>query len=205
MDAAVDPHASRRATPRAAPLRGLIAAFTLSAAISSAGALMGCKGDETAAEGAAASDDREEPPANVGYDMRRLRPTDEPLGPRFDRLRAETVKEGKQVAVLFSADWCEPCQVLEIELGNMHPPSVIGDVRIFQIKEEDWEAKTRMDEVNNLRLRWHPTKNSYPVLILLDDEGNKLEEMKEAKARLESEGLQPTLPNWFQSVRVQES
>lgn len=153
--------------------------------------------DEDAAEAAP------EGPTEVGYDLRRLRPTDEPLGKRFDREARAAVEAGKRVAVLFSADWCEPCQVLELELGNLHPASVIGDVRIFQLKEEDWESATRMDEVNNLRLRWHPTKNSYPVLILLDDELEKREEMKEAKARLEAEGLAPTLPNWLQSTAPQ--
>ncbi len=135
----------------------------------------------------------------VGYDMRTLRPTDEPLAEMFDRTFDAARKEGKRVAVLFSADWCEPCKILEVELGNMHPASTIGDVRIVVLKEEPWEGATRMDEYNALRNRWHPTINSYPVMVLLDDRGEKLEEMKEAKERLEAEGVAPTLPNWFVS------
>lgn len=169
-------------------------------------ALAGCGEKSSQAKSAdAGADDAPTSPAEVGYDLRRLRPTDEVLSERFDREARAALAEGKRVAVLFSADWCEPCQVLELELGNLHPASVIGDVRIFQLKEEDWESATRMDEVNALRLRWHPTKNSYPVLILLDDELDKREEMKEAKARLEAEGLAPTLPNWLQSTAAEQS
>ncbi len=166
-----------------------------------------CDRSATKADADADAEAQPEPTAveEVGYDLRRLRPTDEPLGERFDREARAAVAEGKRVAVLFSADWCEPCQVLELELGNLHPASVIGDVRIFQLKEEDWESATRMDEVNNLRVRWHPTKNSYPVLILLDEKLDKREEMKEAKERLEAEGVAPTLPNWLQSTAKSQS
>lgn len=150
------------------------------------------------AAGQAAADPANDDPL-VGYDMRTLRPTDEPLAKMFDRTFARATEQGKRVAVLFSADWCEPCKILEVELGNMHPESTIGDVRIVVLKEEPWEAATRMDEYNALRNRWHPSINSYPVMVLLDDKGEKLEEMKEAKERLEAEGVAPTLPNWFVS------
>ena len=118
----------------------------------------------------------------------------------FDRLFARAGKDDKRVAVLFSADWCKPCQQLDIELGATHLASQIGGVRIFELKEEEWEAVTRMDEFNALRGRWYPKMNSYPVLVMLDREGNVVEEMKEAKQRLEEAGIQPTLPNWFSSV-----
>lgn len=138
----------------------------------------------------------------VGYDLRRLRPVNkEPLEEMFERVFARARDDGKRVAVLFSADWCEPCRVLDTELGGQHPQSAIGHVRILELKEEDWEGVTRMDEFNGLRARWHGTLNSYPVLVLLDEQGNKVEEMKEAIERLEGEGLEPTLPNWFASQR----
>ncbi len=141
--------------------------------------------------------------AVVGYDVRRLRPrNEERLEDMFERLFAQARNEDKRVAVLFSADWCEPCQVLDTELGNEHPEEMIGHVRILELKEEDWEAVTRMDEVNSLRARWHKTLDSYPVLVLLDAEGNKVEEMKEAISRLEAEGLEPTLPHWLATHRV---
>lgn len=136
----------------------------------------------------------------VGYDLRRLRPVnEEPLEAMFERVFARAGQDGKRVGVLFSADWCEPCRVLDTELGGQHPQSAIGHVRILELKEEDWEAVTRMDEFNGLRGRWHKTLNSYPVLVLLDQHGNKVEEMKEAIERLETDGVEPTLPNWFAS------
>lgn len=138
----------------------------------------------------------------VGYDIRRLRPRNEELlADMFERTFAQAHADHKQVAVLFSADWCEPCRVLDTELGNEHPDSMIGHVRIIELKEEDWEGVTRMDEFNALRSRWHNTLNSYPVVVLLDDQGKKVEEMKEAIARLEAQGLDPTLPIWFASHR----
>jgi len=164
------------------------------------GLAVGCRSSNASTELRADDSESASAPSEVGYDLRRLRPTDEVLGERFDRIAKEALAQDKRVAVLFSADWCEPCQLLELELGNLHPPAAIGDVRIFQLKEEDWEGATRMDEVNALRERWHPTTNSYPVLVLLDDELAKREEMKEAKARLEADGVEPTLPNWFQST-----
>lgn len=134
----------------------------------------------------------------VGYDLRRLRPrADEPLAAMFDRLRVAAAGEGKRVVVLFSADWCEPCKQLDLELGNTHPRSMIGDVRVLELKEDDWKAAARMDEYNQLRRRWEPALNAYPLVLLLDDEGKRLEEMKEAKQRLEALGVEPTLPLWF--------
>lgn len=134
----------------------------------------------------------------VGYDVRRLRPRDEdPLESMFERMRAQALTEGKQVAVLFSADWCEPCRRLDAELGNLHPEAMIGGVRILELKEEDWQDATRLDEFNGLRKRWYPKTGSYPVLVLLDREGAKVEEMKEAIERLTQDGQEPTLANWF--------
>ena len=138
----------------------------------------------------------------VGYELRRLRPRDEErLAAMFDRLHAVAVAEGKRVAVLFSADWCEPCRLLETELGNRHSAAEIGDVRIFELKEEDWTVATRMDEFEGLRRRWSPVLASYPLLILLDDKGGQREEMKEAITRLEAMGIEPTLANWLADTR----
>jgi thiol-disulfide isomerase/thioredoxin len=138
----------------------------------------------------------------VGYDVRRLRPRNgEPLTATFERVRDEARADAKQVAVLFSADWCTPCQALDAELGNVHPASAIGHVRIFELKEEEWEQATRMDEFNALRRRWHDTVDSYPILVLLDERDQKREEMQEAIVRLEGAGLEPTLSMWLASTR----
>jgi thiol-disulfide isomerase/thioredoxin len=140
-------------------------------------------------------------PKAVGYDLRRLLPKDgETLAAMFDRMRAQAVSEGKHAAVLFSADWCEPCRKLDLELGNTHPATDIGHVRIFELKEEEWEAATRMDEFAALRKRWYAPTDSYPVFIVLDDKGEKVEEMKEAIDRLEQAGLEPTVATWFRGL-----
>ena len=146
-------------------------------------------------------------PAEVGYDLRTLRPrNEEPLTDMFERMRQQAKDEGKQVAVLFSAGWCEPCQRLELELGNMHPPSKIGHIRILELKEEDWAAVTRMNEFNDLRRRWYPALNSYPVFIVLDEQGEKVEEMKEAIARLRSAGnTEPSVADWFASMKSDQA
>jgi len=137
----------------------------------------------------------------VGYDLRRLRPVDdEPLGAMFDRVHQAARAEHKRVVVLFSADWCEPCKRLDLELGNQHPSSMIGDVRILELKEDDWKLAARMDEYNDLRARWEPVAGSYPLVVLLDQAGKRADEMKEAKLRLEAEGLEPTLPIWLAST-----
>lgn len=138
----------------------------------------------------------------VGYDLRRLRPRDEEtLEAMFERLRAQARTDGKRAMVLFSADWCEPCRTLEAELGNRHPRVMIDDVRILELKEEDWQAAARMDEFNGLRKRWADQLNSYPLLVLLDAEGKRVEEMKEAIARLQEAGIEPTLANWIAGTR----
>lgn len=138
----------------------------------------------------------------VGYELRRLRPRDgEPLAAMFDRQREQALKDGKRVAVMFGADWCEPCRLLETELGNRHPAAQIGDVRIFELKEEDWTSATRMDEFDALRRRWDSTTGAYPLMVLLDDKGGKREEMKEAITRLETAGIEPTLANWLADTR----
>jgi thiol-disulfide isomerase/thioredoxin len=159
----------------------------------------GC-GDEPMAANAVAAAPTE--PDEVGYDIRRLRPRNsEPLATMFDRMATHARAEGKHVAVLFSADWCEPCRMLELELGNMHPASEIGHVRILEMKEEDWEAATRMNEFNELRRRWSAPLDVYPLFVLLDEKGNKIEDMTEAKDRLEHEGRPATIPNWFSALR----
>lgn len=141
-------------------------------------------------------------PAEVGYDLRRLRPRDEEtLEAMFERLRAQALADGKRVGVLFSADWCEPCRELEMELGNRHPAEQIDDVRILELKEEDWQAAARMDEFNGLRKRWAPQVGSYPLLLLLDAQGKRIDEMKEAILRLEKAGVQPTLARWLAETR----
>ncbi|MFV8750367.1 thioredoxin domain-containing protein [Nannocystaceae bacterium ST9] len=138
----------------------------------------------------------------VGYDLRRLRPVeDEPLAAMFDRVQAAARDEGKRVVVMFSADWCEPCKRIDLELGNVHPASMIGDVRILELKEDDWKLAARMDEYNDLRARWEPVAGVYPLVVLLDDQGKRSDEMKEAKQRLEAEGLEATLPIWLASTR----
>ena len=37
--------------------------------------------------------------------------------------------------------------------------------------------------------------------MVLDEEGNKREEMKEAVERLEQAGVEPTVPAWFSELR----
>jgi len=139
--------------------------------------------------------------STVGYDLRRLRPrNEEPLADMFERMRKQALADGKTVAVLFSADWCEPCRKLELELGNMHPEADIGRVRILELKEEEWEAVTRMDEFSALRARWYPQADSYPVFVVLDESGAKREEMQEAIDRLHEEGVEPTVANWFRGL-----
>jgi len=133
----------------------------------------------------------------VGYDLRQLRPGEKKLDDVFEASRARALGEGKQVAVLFSADWCAPCKRLEAELGNLQPQSQIGDVRIVMVKEEDWRDSTRMVEFDNLRLRWSPAIGAFPLFVLLNEDGSAREEMKAAIERLEGEGLTPTIANWF--------
>lgn len=140
--------------------------------------------------------------AEVGYDLRRLRPVDDqPLDEMFERLHARATEEGKQVAVLFSANWCERCRRLELELGSLHPADRIGHVRILELVEEDWEAVTRMNEFDALRKRWDESKGTYPLFVVLDAEGAKVEEMKEAVDRLEQAGREATLADWFVGLR----
>ncbi len=80
----------------------------------------------------------------------------------------------------------------------MHPAASIGHVRIFELVEEDWLAKTRMNEFNDLRRRWSAPLNVYPLFVLLDRDGRKIEDMQEAKARLEGMGVEPTIDRWFE-------
>lgn len=166
--------------------------------------VLGCNGEAAPAPAGAspAAGRANEREAKVGYDIRRLRPTDaQSLAQMFDEMRKKALAEGKHVAVLFSADWCEPCRTLDLELGNMHPAEDIGHVRILEIKEEDWSRVTRMNELNELRRRWSAPLGVYPLFVLLDAEGAKIEEMPEAKARLEASGAEATIPAWFRGVR----
>ena len=176
------------------PVLVLCSSFVIPAAL-----LAGCGGSNGPTEEAVSA-----PPAAaavVGYDMRRLRPRDgETLAAMYERMAVATKADGKRVAMLFSADWCEPCRRLELELGNEHPEAKIGGFRIFELKEEDWEAATRMNEFNELRQRWYAPKGSYPVFVVLDENGEKVEEMKEAIVRLEAAQIEPTVDNWFQNV-----
>lgn len=164
--------------------------------------VLGCSDPPAPAAAAPASKPAAPAEATVGYDLRRLRPRDEePLAAMFDRLAAQARGDGKRVAVLFSADWCKPCRELEAELGNLHPAQQIGDVRIFELKEEDWQKAARLDEFNELRRRWADQTGSYPLLMLLDSEGKRVEDMKEAILRLEAAKVEPTLAHWFADTR----
>jgi thiol-disulfide isomerase/thioredoxin len=162
-----------------------------------------CGSDGEAAGQAASTKAAIEPePERVGYDLRRLRPTtEEPLVAIFERMQAQARAEGKQVAMLFSAEWCERCRRLELELGNVHPAGDIAHVRILELVEEDWEQALRMNEFELLRQRWDAAKGTYPLFVVLDEQGGKLEEMKEAVDRLEQAGHEPTVATWFRGLR----
>jgi thiol-disulfide isomerase/thioredoxin len=163
--------------------------------------LTACGGDG-GAQGAAAAAASAQEPAKVGYDLRRLRPTsDEPLAKTFERMHAQAKAEGKQVAMLFSAEWCERCRRLELELGNLHPEGDIAHVRILELVEEDWEQALRMNEFELLRQRWDATKGTYPLFVVVDAEARKVEEMKEAVDRLEQAGQEATVATWFRGLR----
>jgi len=164
--------------------------------------LVACGGDGGAASPAASAQAATAAPEKVGYDLRRLRPTtDEPLVKTFERMHAQAKADGKQLAILFSADWCERCRRLELELGNLHPATDIAHVRILELVEEDWEQALRMNEFDQLRLRWDTTKGTYPLFVVLDADGRKVEEMKEAVDRLEQAGQEATLAAWFRGLR----
>lgn len=200
------------ALSRAAMLRPALCSLSLALFL-----LAGCRDEAPqTAEQRAASDTPAEPTADpaadpaadpmVGYDLRRLRPRGgETLAAMFDRMRVQALADKKRVVVLFSADWCEPCKRLDLEFGNTHPASMIADVRILELKEEDWKAAARMDEFNELRRRWEPALGTYPLAVLLDEDGQRRDEMKAAKERLEADGLEPTLPVWFASTRSSTS
>jgi thiol-disulfide isomerase/thioredoxin len=164
--------------------------------------LLACGGDGGASAGEAGAASSAQEPAKVGYDLRRLRPTgEEPLAKTFERMHAQAKAEGKQVAMLFSAEWCERCRRLELELGNLHPAGDIAHVRVLELVEEDWEQALRMNEFELLRQRWDATKGTYPLFVVLDAEGRKVEEMKEAVDRLEQAGQEATVATWFRGLR----
>lgn len=168
------------------------------------GLLLGCGGGRGDGENEASPAAAVTPAAaeTVGYDLRRLRPiADEPLDQMYARMSAQARAEGKQVAVLFSADWCERCRRLELELGNLHPAADIGHVRILELVEEDWEQALRMNEFDGLRQRWDETRGTYPLFVVLDGKDGKVEEMKEAVDRLEQAGQEATLATWFRGLR----
>jgi hypothetical protein len=91
---------------------------------------------------------------------------------------------------------------LESELGNLHPAGTIEDVRIIVLKEEEWQKAVRMDEFNGLRTQWDRVLNQYPLFVLLDDQGARVEEMQGGRERLEAAGIAATVPNWFASLRA---
>jgi len=165
--------------------------------------LWGCNGTQAEPAAQGAKTDAAEPEKKlVGYDVRRLRPRNaQPLKEMFEEMFAKSLAEGKQVAVLFSAGWCEPCRGLELELGNFQSEADIGHVRVLELKEEDWAAVTRMNEFNDLRRRWYPGLNTYPIFVVLDEHGAKIEEMREAIERLTAQSVEPTVANWFRSVK----
>ena len=164
--------------------------------------LAACGGDSEAPAAPSGQAPAEATPKTVGYDLRRLRPVDDqPLEQVVERMQAQAKAEGKQVAMLFSAEWCERCRRLELELGNLHPPGDIAHVRVLELVEEDWEKALRMNEFNALRLRWDSTKGTYPLFVVLDEKGGKVEEMKEAVERLEAAGQEATLAAWFRGLK----
>lgn len=183
-------------------LRRCFAGMALTGAVSMTGCGKADAPTPAATEEASAPKPPEDPHRLVGYDVRRVRPGAGALAEAFDGALARAQKDGQRPAVLFSADWCEPCRDLEIELGNMHPASAIGDVRIFILKEEEWQKAVRMDEYNGLRTRWDKVINSYPLFVVLDDEGATIEEMQAGRERLESSEVAATLPNWFAGLRA---
>lgn len=163
---------------------------------------LGCGGESGGGEEATPPAAEATSAKTVGYDLRRLRPiANEPLPTMFERLAAQARSEGKQVAVLFSAEWCERCRRLELELGNLHPAADIAHVRILEFVEEDWEKALRMNEFDQLRLRWDETRGTYPLFVVLDEKDAKVEEMKEAVDRLEQAGHEATLATWFRGLR----
>lgn len=137
----------------------------------------------------------------VGYDLRHLRPRDVELSAVIDKHRARAAREGKQLAILFAAEWCNACKTLDLELGNEHAASQIGDVRILKLVEEEWKTAVRLDEFNALRSRWVDQMWSYPLLVLIDGQGREIETMANAKLRLEAGEVEATLPNWFADLR----
>jgi hypothetical protein len=140
-------------------------------------------------------------PALVRFDIRELKPTPEPLVERFDHTAQEARAENKDVVVFFSADWCNACRDVELDLGGLHAPEEIDHVRILQLKEEAWEKQGRLDEFNTLRERWSDEMFTYPMIVLLDGAGKKREDMNQAKTRIEADGTTPTFVRWFAGIR----
>ena len=139
--------------------------------------------------------------ALVPYDIRRLKPTPASLTELFASQMEAAKLDNKTVAVLFSADWCHACRDVEHKLGAQLPENEIGHMRIFELTEEEWEEVGRIDEFNTLRHQWEDDEFTYPMLVVLDEQGAKRENMDEALERLKNAGVAPTFPVWFAEFR----
>ena len=75
-------------------------------------------------------------------------------------------------------------------------PKVVGyDLRRLRPRDEEKLA----DMFERMR-RWGGQANSYPDFVVLDADGKKVEEMRDAIDRLTAEGTEPTVSNWFRQM-----
>lgn len=181
--------------------RGLVRAVTTAWAFCAG--LAACGEAATSAPAGAEARPVPEGARDVGYDLRVLKPREsEPLSATFERLAAQAQKESKHVVLLFSADWCNKCKKLDLELGNLHPAGAIGHVRLFKLVEEHWSEAMRTDEFEALRKRFSGSEaGTYPLMVALDDKLERREEMRDAIRRLEEAGRPPKLAEWFAALQ----